>query len=370
MIPSFHQGGSERQAVQLGKLLVAEGSYNVGVACLDRTGVLFDDLKDVGFDEIPEFPLTSFYDTNIARQLGRFVRHLKDEKIEIVQTHDFYSNIFGMIGAKFAGVPIKIAAKRETGMRSSGQLFIERRAFDLANAVVANSEKVRDYLTAAGVPDAKLEVIYNGIDISRFIEVGEDRDQTLSELGLPPGYRFVTIVANLRSPVKDHAMFLKAASLVAENIVDAGFVIAGEGELVDEIKQMATDLGVGDRTFFIGRCSRVPELLSVSELCVLSSKSEGFSNSIIEYMAAGKPVVATNVGGAAEAIEEGVTGYLVESGDADLMAERITSLLNDRASAAKFGQEGRRRVTERFSISAQLTKTLDLYDRELRRKGI
>lgn len=370
MIPSFHQGGSERQAVQLVKMLVTEGSHNVSAACLDRTGVLFDELKEAGFEEIPEFPLTSFYDVNMVRQLRRFVSHLKDQKIQIIQTHDFYSNIFGMIGAKLAGVPIKIAAKRETGMRSSSQLFIERRVFGLANGVVMNSEKVRDYLIAAGVPAAKLEVIYNGIDTSRFVELGEDRDRTLSELGLPPGYRFVAIVANLRSRVKDHAMFLRSASVVAKNVADAGFVIAGEGELIDEIKQRAKDLGVGDRTFFIGRCNRVPELLSASEVCVLSSKSEGFSNSIIEYMAAGKPVVATNVGGAAEAIEEGKTGYLVESGQAELMADRIQSLLSDQASAEKLGREGRKRVEERFSTSAQLAKTLELYDRELLRKGI
>ena len=370
LIPSFNQGGSERQAVQLIKLLAAERSYNVSVACLDRTGVLFDDVRNIGFESVPEFPLKSFYDTNMIRQVKRFAHHVKSSRIDIVQTHDFYSNIFGMLVARLAGIRVRIAAKRETGMRSAKQLFIERRAFGLANRVVVNSEKVRDYLVSSGVQAKKLEVIYNGIDVSSFDKIEGDRSLIESELGLPSDRRFVTIVANLRSEVKDHAMFLRAAAKVSKTIDDVGFVISGEGELVDEIKRTAADLGLVDRTFFIGRCSRIPELLSISDVCVLSSKSEGFSNSIIEYMAAGKPVVATDVGGAAEAIVEGETGYLVPSGNAELMAKRIISLAQDSTLTESFGRAGRRRVAQRFSTTAQLEKTLALYEKELGRKGI
>ncbi|NOT47732.1 MAG: glycosyltransferase [Acidobacteria bacterium] len=369
LIPSFHQGGSERQAVQLVKLLVDEGSYNISIACLDRNGILFDDVKKLGFVDVPEYTLSSFYDLNMARQLRRFSKYLRSNRIDIIQTHDFYSNIFGMFGAKLAGCPIRIAAKRETGMRSSRQLFIERRAFGLADTVVVNSARVKDYLAASGVATDKISVIYNGIDASRFDGVSADRDGLRRELNLPSEYRFVTIVANLRSPVKDHAMFLKAALSVAKKVPDAGFIVAGEGDLLDQTKQLAANLGLSDRTFFIGRCTRVPELLWVSEVCVLSSVSEGFSNSIIEYMAAGKPVAATDVGGASEAIVEGETGYLVESGDSELLADRVSSLLLDPSLAEKLGCEGRKRVTEVFSTKAQLEKTLAVYQRELSRKG-
>ncbi|HEY0408258.1 MAG TPA: glycosyltransferase, partial [Pyrinomonadaceae bacterium] len=113
--------------------------------------------------------------------------------------------------------------------------------------------------------------------------------------------------------------------------------------------------------FFTGRCGRVAELLAVSDVCVLSSKAEGFSNSILEYMAAARPVVATDVGGAREAVIEGETGYLVPAGDAALMAKRIVSLLKDTERARAMGEHGRSTIERRFSCEAQLETTLNLY---------
>ena len=143
------------------------------------------------------------------------------------------------------------------------------------------------------------------------------------------------------------------------------FAIAGEGELIDSLSARAAELKIVDDIHFLGRCSRVPDLLAASDICVLSSISEGFSNALLEYMAAGKPVVATRVGGAAEAIIEGVTGYLVESDDDETMSARLLELLGNPELAKRFGDEGRRTARERFSVSAQLEETHRLYDRLL-----
>ncbi len=171
----------------------------------------------------------------------------------------------------------------------------------------------------------------------------------------------VTIVANLRSEVKNHSMFLQSARFVADAVREVEFVIAGEGELLEKLRSEATDLGIGPIVRFIGSCKNVPAVLSISEVCVLSSRSEGFSNAILEYMAAGKPVVATRVGGAAEAIVDGETGFLVESNDAQAMAERIIDLLENPHKAKALGDAGRKRVKELFSKEAQLNKTRELY---------
>ena len=133
-------------------------------------------------------------------------------------------------------------------------------------------------------------------------------------------------------------MFLRVAKRVSVIIPDTHFVVAGEGELQAEFSNTATEMGIGDIFHFIGRCDNVPALLSASYACVLTSTAEGFSNSVLEYMAAGKPVVATNVGGAAEAIIEGETGYLVPSDDDAAMAERLIELLNDEATATRYGE--------------------------------
>lgn len=360
-IGSFHQGGSELQATALSCALKSDGTHEIYVATLNNEGVLRATMDEAGFTDIPEFPLTSFFNANFVRQVRSCAVYLKDNKIDLVHTHDFYTNVFGMASASLAGVKAKVASKRETGgMRSPSQDFVEKLAFGRADAIVANSIAVRDHLTARSISSDKINVIYNGLDLSRF----ENADSSPEKFGLPTdeNIRFVTLVANLRHAVKNVPMFLRAAKRVAETVPNTHFVIAGEGELEAELKAMAVEMGIGERVHFIGRCSDIPGLLFTSYACVLTSTAEGFSNSLLEYMAAGKPVVSTNVGGAAEAVVEGETGYLVESDDDAKMAVRLIELLNDNDKAAAFGNVGREMVRNKFSNDAQLRNTLGLYN--------
>ncbi|MGB9178654.1 MAG: glycosyltransferase [Pyrinomonadaceae bacterium] len=367
LLDSFERGGAETQAVHLVRLLLEGARYNVHVACLNRRGVLLDEVLRMGFKEIPEFPLKSFYDVNMARQLRAFARYLREREIDVVHAQDFYTNVFGMMGAAMARVPARIASRFETlGCRSASQNAVERFSFRLAHAINANAEAVKDFLVKSGVPAKKIAVIYYGFDTAR-LSLPQDfkRDAALDALDLPRGKRFVTIVANMRFDVKDHPMFLRAARRVRTEVEDAAFVLAGEGELTDSHRALASELGLESDAFFTGRCERVAELLAVSDVCVLSSKAEGFSNSILEYMAAARPVVVTDVGGAREAVVEGETGYLVHSGDASAMAERIISLLRDTERAREMGRRGRKRVEQTFSDARQLEETQELYERLL-----
>jgi glycosyltransferase involved in cell wall biosynthesis len=138
-------------------------------------------------------------------------------------------------------------------------------------------------------------------------------------------------------------------------------MLAGEGELKNDLENLAKDFGIAENTHFIGRCTKIPELLSVSFAGVLTSRAEGFSNSILEYMAAKLPVVATSVGGASEAIIEDETGFLVESNDDETMANRLTELLQNSEKAKKMGELGRKTVEENFSCAAQLKNVLEFY---------
>ena len=369
-IPSFHQGGSERQAVSLTRLLKDDGTFDVCAATLNNEGVLRGEFDEIGLGETPEFPLISFYNTNFVTQVRRCAKYLRDNKIDIVQTHDFYTNVFGMAAASLALIPAKIASKRETGgMRSGTQDFIEKLAFGRADAIVANSASVRDHLLTRGVAEKKIHVIYNGIDLTRFENVAEDSNVTLEKYGLPTdeNVRFITLVANLRHDVKNVPMLIRAAKRVTDKHKNAHFIIAGEGELESGLKQLAVELGVAENVHFIGRCTDVPELLAASYACVLTSTAEGFSNSILEYLAAGKPVVATKVGGAAEVIEDGINGFLVNSNDDIALAERLAVLLIDEKKALEMGEKGREIVRERFSTNSQLVKTIDTYETGLRR---
>jgi glycosyltransferase involved in cell wall biosynthesis len=361
LVSSFNQGGSERQAVQLARLLKESGRYEVRLACLDLSGVLLSEAQGLGLGEIPEYRLTSFYDRNMVTQLRRFAAFLRDEGIDALHTHDFYTNVFGMTAGAIARVPVRVASRRETtGWRTEKQKFVERLAYRLAHKIVANAEAVRDQLVKEGVSTEKIVTLYNGLDLDRVKPVsGLKRAEALSSFGLPcdDGLQFVTIVANLRHPVKDHPTFLRAAARVRAARPAARFIIAGEGELTEAMRGLAKELGIERETFFIGGVGSVAELLAASDVCVLSSRAEGFSNSILEYMAAGRPVVVTDVGGAREAAIDEETGFIVPPGDSAAMASRIVELLGRPELAREMGERGRLRVEREFSCRAQLERT-------------
>lgn len=368
IIGSFHQGGSERQAVQLTRLLHEDKTFNIHLGALNNEGVLRSEVERLGFTNIPEFRLKSFYDLNFLRQLRRCASFIRENNIEIVHTHDFYTNVFGIAAARLAKTRVKIASKRETGgMRSNLQNRIEKTIFGVADAVTVNAVAVKNYLTEKNIGGEKIEIVYNGLDLERLKPTETNRRAICEELNLPTNenIKFITLVANLRHAVKNQPMFLRVAQKVAEKRPEANFVLAGEGDLQNDLEQMAQDFGIREKNHFIGRCTRVPELLSVSFAGVLTSFAEGFSNSILEYMAANLPVVATNVGGASEAIAENETGFLVESDDAETMANRLIALLENPEKAENFGTRGREIVEEKFSCQAQLAKITELYERKL-----
>ena len=366
IVHGFLEGGSERQLIQMVRLLQASGDYCVKVAALSTGGALRPEIEQLQVP-ITDFPLTSFYDRNIVTQTRRLVTFLKEHQIDIVHSHDFYSNIFAMTAATIARTRVRIASKRETsGTRSAAQRAAEGIAFKLAHVVVANAAAVKNYLLQQRVASDKIEVIYNGIDATRFSQNGDTSKGTrggdLQKLG---GRSVITMVANFEFAIKGQPMLLRAAKRVIKEEPNAIFVLAGDGELREQTERLATQLGLQDSCVFLGRFDRVPDLLRASDICVLSSEAEGFSNSILEYMAASRPVIATNVGGASEAIVEGETGYLIQPDDDAAMAERIISLLRDPQKRQTMGLKGRKRVEDRFSCETRLLNTSTLYMRML-----
>lgn len=367
LIGSFHNGGSERQAVQLSRLLITDGTYEVSIAAMNREGVLLDEVSSFYDAEIAEYKIDSFFSAGFIKQARRCAKFIKNNNIGVIHSHDFYTNVFGMATTYFARNCKFIASKRETGeMRTAMQDRIESLAFGRADAIVANSKAVESYLTKRGISADEINLIYNGLETERFAK-NAVRVNVVTRLGLPDqaDIKFVTIVANLRHDVKNIPMLLRAAAQV--NDANVHFIIAGEGELRQSLEEIAAELAVADRVHFIGRCNNVAELLAISFAGVLTSKAEGLSNSLLEYMAAGLPVVATNVGGATEVIEEGVSGFLVASDDDAVLADRLSALVKDTSLAAQFGVKGKSIVSERFSLESQLKNTINLYDEVLAR---
>lgn len=370
LFDSFNQGGTEWQTIQLTRLLHESGKHRVFVAALSSKGPLRAEIERLGFNDVPSFPLQNFYNLNAMKQLSRLASLMRQNKIDLVHAHDFYTNIFGMAAAKLAGVRARVASRRETeGIRSPAKRWLERRAFNAANAVVANAEAIRSQLIAEGLPPAKVVTIHNGLNVAHVTpQPDAQRHELLQSFNLPNSRRFVTIVANMRHVMKDQATFLRAARLTRDAVSDSSFILAGEGEQMPDLRKLATELGLAENAFFVGRCNRIADLLAISDVCVLSSKGvEGFSNSILEYMAAGRPVVATDVGGAREAVVDGETGYIVKPEDFETMATHLISLLREPERAWTMGAQGRKRVLEHFSCEAQLKRVEELYERLLSR---
>jgi glycosyltransferase involved in cell wall biosynthesis len=234
---------------------------------------------------------------------------------------------------------------RDVSLLKVGNRFVSR--------IVANAEAVRVAAIAReGVPERKIQVIYNGIQLPA---------ETATRAA-PAQTPVVGIVANLNRPVKRVDVFIEAAARVRQKAPPAEFWVVGDGDLRHGLELLARELGIADSVRFLGRRPDVHNLLRRFSVGVLSSDSEGLSNSLIEYMAAALPVVATNVGGNAEVVEDGKTGLLVPPGSPGGVAEAIVSILNDPVRGAAMGDAGRARARERFSLEAMFAKTLALYE--------
>jgi glycosyltransferase involved in cell wall biosynthesis len=284
--------------------------------------------------------------------LWRLVRFLRRERIDVFQAYFPDSTYFGVPAAWLAGVPRVLRTRNNLGYwMTPWHRRLGRLCDALSDGLVANCDACRDAVVSdEGLDAGRVVVLENGVDLSRF-----------PDAPLPKGGR-VGVTANLR-PVKGLDVFVRAAAGVAAAHPGATFHVAGEGPLRPELERLARDLGLGHRLHLGGSVADVPGFLAGLDVAVLPSLTEGMSNALLEYMAAGRAVVATAVGANVRLVEDGVTGLLVPPGDAGRLAAAVGRLLSDPALAARLGAEARRRVTERHGRPAMVRRFEDFYKR-------
>lgn len=378
MITSFGQGGTEGQVTKL-LLGLDRSTFETRVACLHKIGCNLKTIEDSGIT-VREFPVTSLYQPNAVRQMLALARYLRATRTQILHSYNFYSNMIALPAARLAGVPVVIASIRDQGVyMSRAQKIAHKWAGRLADRVLVNADSIRDWLVEEGFQPDKIVTIRNGIDIDRF-KLATPDSGIRAEFSIEPDAPLVVMLSRL-NPQKGVDDYLKAAALVCRRHPRARFLLVGgkfrsfqriitpDDAYHARLKRLSERLGMSRNIIFAGRRSDVAEILSDATLSVLPSYSEGIPNSLVESMAAGLPVVATRVGGIPELVRDGKDGYLVPPREPRLLADRIDSLLTDTALARRFGESGRLRVTQSFSLQRMIRDTEELYLDQLLKKN-
>jgi L-malate glycosyltransferase len=356
MTNTFETGGSERQFILMAKS-ISEPEFRVQLGCIHRIGPLADQVGDA-----PEFPLGgSLYSWQSLRTRLRLNRYLRHHQIQVAHAFDFYANLTLIPAARLARVPVLIGSHRQLGdLLTPAKFRAQTASFRWCDAVICNSQAAADSLLVAGVHREKLVVIGNALAPVAF---------TPTRAALPdkPNTLRIGMVARMNSPSKNHTGFLRIAALIHQRLPAVEFLLAGDGPLRPELERQAADLGIGDNIIFLGVRHDIPAVLASMDVAVLTSESESLSNAILEAMAAGLPVVAYNVGGNSELVND-QRGVLVAPGDEAGFAQAIQRLVSDGGIRRQLGENARRFVKEKFSLDHIRNCYEDLYRTLLEKK--
>lgn len=343
-------GGAEVLADRLARRLCDQ--YRFVFLCLDHLGELGENLKADGFP-ISVLGRREGFDLRCARRLSR---QLKAEGVDLIHAHQytpfFYSLTAGLVGRRRPILFTEHGRFHPDYPRKKrmlfNKMFLKRR-----DRVVAVGEAVRKALNDnEGIAAERVQVIYNGIDLSRFeIDDPAVRPRLRQELNLADD-DFVAVLVGRLDYLKDHLTAVRTAERVVRQIPNFKLLLVGEGEERTAIEREVAERNVSHCVRLLGTRRDVPELLNASDVCLLTSISEGIPLTLIEGMAASLPVVATDVGGVAEVVIEGQTGLLAPAKDDAALAASIIQLHGDAELCSRLGSSGRERARAVFAEEA------------------
>ncbi|MDG2303909.1 MAG: glycosyltransferase [Candidatus Binatia bacterium] len=355
IIDELDIGGTEQQILELVKRIDRE-RFEPHVCCF-RYGRKAKEIASFGVPVHHE-PKRMRADPGLILRLASL---MKRERFDIVQTYLWTANTWGRLAARLAGVPIIVASERNVDIwEEAYKRVIGRWLARRTDCVVANSEAVRTYLLDRGGLDPdKVLTIYNGVNFERF-RAPCDPQVRRQELGVPDDCILAGVVARVE-PAKDHGTLLQAMSLIRDRAPKLHLVVVGGGSEEERLRRMTRELRIADRVHFTGFRTDAAEWLQSLDFSVLSSVKEGLSNSVIESMAAGRSIAATDVGGNAEVIIQEETGLLVPARDAPALANALARLCGSKELREKFGRAGQERVETVFAVASMVAHTEQLY---------
>ena len=378
-IGTFEVGGTERQSLNLAIGLHDRGC-NVHFGCFRNTGRLRQELDARGI-AVTEYAMRSFYSARFLGQVRAFARDLRRRRTDVLQSYNLHGNVFAVPAARLAGVPVVVAGIRDVGIYlTPWTQRVQREACRLADVVIVNAQGIKDWLVDDGYDASRIAVVRNGVNLSRFLDPAPSEPGAIRrEFGIPAGAPLISLIARL-CPSKGFDDLIEALPAILARHPDARVLMVGEqlvsrdGKFVPSTEYRSTletrarALGVGDRVIFAGYRSDVPTINAEVTVAAHPSLTEGLSNSILESMASGLPIVTTPVGGTPELITHDRTGLLVPARSPRQLADAISALIEDRARAVRLGQAARAFARDAFSIATMVQATEHVYRDVLARK--
>ena len=364
-IDTMSIGGTEMNALRSAAQL-DRTKFRVTVVTLRGEGPLTQRYAEIGV-RVERFPIFNLYGPATVRQAIRLAQFFRRERVSVVHCHDQYSNFFSVVSARLADVPVIIASKR--WLHSTLVYRVANAVgFRLSSRVLANSPAVARSLEREDRLRAdQVVVLPNFVDDAAFAPPSDaQRAEWRRELDLRDGDRVVGIVASLL-PIKDHATLLRSASILRTRWPELRIVVVGDGPMRSSLETLAESLGVSGLVRFAGLRPQTPSFHHLFEISVLCSTSEGFPNTLVEAMAAGKPIVATDVGGVRDAVRHEENGLLVAAQDPEALSVAIDVLLSNPERARDMGAWGLRRAREEFGARVVIGSLERLYEQLLGR---
>jgi glycosyltransferase involved in cell wall biosynthesis len=366
LIDGLNMGGAEVLLRDLTGGLVQRG-YHVSVG-YSTPGPLVDELaaNNLRLTRLPRF---ARIDPSL---LFGMLRLMRSDPPQVVHTHLFKSDFHGRLAARMAGVPVVVSTLHNADVWARrwplGALYGATARF--ADKLIAVSDEVRQYhIDKTGIPAGKVAVVENGVDVRRFEGMQAAGQKIRAEFGISSESVVFGIIGRLK-PQKDHITFLKAAAEVLHQIPSARFLVVGDGPLRAELKKLADELGLFPALVFTGLRSDIPAILAALDVLVFSSKWEGLPVTLLEGMAASKPVVATAVDGINGVALPDATALLVPPDNFPALAGACLRLAGDPALRSRLGHSGFERVSARYSLDAMIDQTAGLYNSLLRARGL
>jgi glycosyltransferase involved in cell wall biosynthesis len=359
-ITELEPGGAERCLVELVKRL-DRTQFDPVVYCLGPrpagNGTSLADLLEQSAIPVHCFGAKSW------RQLPGVFRKLRRRLVvdspQILQCFLFHANVLGTLAAHWAGVPHILTGIRVAEHRSSWHLAMARRTSHWVECHVCVSQAVKDFSLRQGglQPESKLTVIPNGVDFERFATAAPC---ALVELGVPAGRRAIVYVGRF-DPQKGLFWLLELLPRVFSQLPGHDLLLVGAGRDGESLQQHAVKLGLDQKVHFLGFRDDVPQILAASDLVVLTSRWEGMPNVVLEAMAAGKPVVATDVEGVGELLGPAAEAQTVPADDPEGFADKVVAIISNTQLATRLGDENRLRAQQHFSLESMAANYRDLY---------